>query len=180
MWLQPHSTSAQLQWLCHLPPAPTPNLSPRYFFLSLLQVQLHFLWSSTAARLLQISVGSAVCTHSSPLLPRSSVFPPLFSTFLSWISKKREREKKRKKKENKTEPSSGNLSPRMMIGVRANTSGKSSTAVMRCLAASCSLSSFSKNAVLLVSWVPGRQGGCSWRYIAVERQPKPGWSGRCK
>lgn len=156
MWLQPHSTSAQLQWLCHLPPAPTPNLSPRYFFLSLLQVQLHFLWNSTTAPLLQISVSAAVCTHSFLLLPVSSVFLPLFSTFLSQISKK-----KTKEKENKMEPSSGNLSPRLMIGVWANTSRKSSTAVMRCLAASCSLSSFSKNAVLLVSWVPSQQGGCS-------------------
>lgn len=57
---------------------------------------------------------------------------------------------------------------------------KASTAVMRCLAASHSLSPFPKDVVLLVSWVSGQQGGCSWRYVAVGRQPKPGWSGRCK
>lgn len=74
----------------------------------------------------------------------------------------------------KMEPSSSNLSPRLMVWVWANTSGKASVAVMRCLAASYSLSPFSKNPVLLVSWIPGQWGGCSWRYIAVGRQPKPG------
>lgn len=78
------------------------------------------------------------------------------------------------------EPSSSNLSPRLMIWAWANTSGKASTTVMRCLAASYSLSPFSKNPVLPVCRVPGQQGGCSWRYIAVGRQPKPGWSRRCK
>lgn len=134
-------------------------------------MELHY--STSAADLCRLR-----CLHSLiPSSPPSLCFP---SPVLHIPFPDQQKEKTKKKKKNKMEPSSGNLSPRLMIGVWANTSGKSSTAVMRCLAASCSLSSFSKNAVLLVSWVPSQQGGCSWRYIAVGRQPKPGWSRRCK
>lgn len=77
------------------------------------------------------TLGSAVCTQSS-LLPSFLGFPcPILS-----ISSPVQQGKK------KMEPSSSNLSPRGMIWVWANTSGKASTAVMRCLAASYSLSPF--------------------------------------
>lgn len=119
------------------------------------------------------SLSAPVCPHSS-LLPSFFCFPsPIlpYPLFISLFSKK---------KKKKMEPGSSNLPLRLMIWVWANTSSKASTVVMRCLAASYTPFPFSRNPVLLVFWVPAQQGGCSWRYIAVGRQPKPGWSGRCK
>lgn len=131
---------------------------------------------SRRARLQYLCHGSLLAllwalTH--PCIPLFSVFPLLVIPYPPPVQHKNK---------TKTEPerSSSNLPPRLMIWVWANTSGKASTAVMRCLAASYSLSSFSKNPVLLASRVPHQQGGCNCRYIAVGRQPKPGWSGRCK
>lgn len=55
----------------------------RYFFLSSVQVQLHFLWRSSTVPLLQIPLSIAVCTHSSSLTLTLSITVslPLFSPY---------------------------------------------------------------------------------------------------
>lgn len=168
MWLQPHSTSAQLQWLCHLPPAPTPNPSSRYFFLSLLQVQLHFLQSSTTVPLLRNS--RLRCLHSvipASLLSRFSL--PYSLHFFPCSAKK----KKDGAKLKQSLSSWNDLS----LGKHQRKSFYSGNEMSCCVIFSVSIS---KNPVLLASWVLGQRGACSWRYIAVGSQPKPGRSGRCK
>lgn len=82
MWLQPHSTSAQLQWLCHLPPAPTlthlhvTSSSPcsRCNFISCRAPLQYLCCGSLSARL---------CALTHLCFPPFSGFPPLFSPFLS-------------------------------------------------------------------------------------------------
>lgn len=164
MWLQPHSTSAQLQWLCHLPPAT--HLTQLHVASPFPCSRCNFIFHRAPLPLLQISLGSAVCTQSSLLPSLLSVFFLPFPSFLSLLLFS----KKDGAKLKQSLPASDDLS----LGKQQR---KSFTAVMRCLAASYSLSPFSKNPVLLVCRVPGQQGGCSWRYIAVGRQPKPEWCG---
>lgn len=54
VWLQPHSTPAQLQWLCHHPPAPTANPASCRFFLPSFQMHLHFLQNPEYSRVLPL------------------------------------------------------------------------------------------------------------------------------
>lgn len=89
VWLQPHSTPAQLQWLCHHPPAPTANPASCRFFLPSFPMQLHFLQNPKYSRvlpLLHTSPGSAAHPSNSS---KNCFLPPFFSILFCPKKKKK-------------------------------------------------------------------------------------------